>query len=658
MRVMKWVGIGVGALLGLAVLAALVLPSLVNLERYRAALASRAGKTLGREVTLGDLRVSLWGGIGAEAKGLQIAQAPGFGVEPFLAADALRVRLQLLPLLRGQVKVSSAILERPRIRLTHTRDGRWGVEDLLKTHAGPSTPKPSGEAPHPGKASVLGSLFLSEVAVRNGEITLVDQARSPGITLTLTDLDLSLRQAGVSDPLEVRSQAKIGGIGAGRIDSAMRIAAGDSDAPVLDGTIKLRDVEAGPWQDLLLSGGGTKISGPLSAEIKVTGPVTRAAFAGTLDLKPVAIQLGDTFRKAAGEEARLRFEGQREDHGVDFRKLTLSLKDMTLEGTARVPDLAVPRMTFTASAGKLDLDRLLARPAPKQTWLNPAVANASVSPADAKPKAAGASSAGASSAGAAFAAQGRIAVGDLRYGGLALTAVQADVRYRDGLVQVPDLRADFMKGKLTAKGEVDLHPKVPRVALTSRLDSVATEPLVRALALGTWTLRSALNFDGDVSFVGFSSPEILGSAAGGGSLLLKDGRLDGYKPLDRLSEVLLPILATQGLRVRLNEFDQVSGHYTLDKGVLRTKDLTLTKAEGTVTAVGSLGLLDSSLNFDVVAKLGRTTVEAKVTGTTSQPIVVPKSARLQERIEIQFDKAQPDQQSKGLKEIFKRLFGK
>ncbi|HSD52433.1 MAG TPA: AsmA-like C-terminal region-containing protein [Candidatus Methylomirabilis sp.] len=653
MRVMKWVGIGVGAILGLAVLAALVLPSLVNLERYRAALAGRAGRTLGREVTLGALRIHLWGGIGAEARGIQIAQAPGFGAEPFLAADALRVRVELLPLLRGEMKLRSAVLDRPRIHLMHTRDGRWSIEDLLKTSTPPSPSKPSGEPPRPGKTPVLGSLVLSEVAVRNGEVTLVDQAHSPGITLTLTDLDLSLRQAGVSDPLEIRSQAKIGGIGAGRIDSAVRIAAADSDAPVLDATVRLRDVEAGPWQALLLSGGRTKLSGPLSAEIRVTGPVTRAVFAGTLDLKPMAIHLGETFRKAAGEEARLRFEGQREDGGVDFRKLSLTLKGMTLEGTARVPDLAVPRMTFMASAEKLNLDRLLERPASKQTWLGPAVASAAVSPAELRPK-----TAGTSSAGAAFAAQGRISVGDLRYGGLALTAVQADVRYRDGLVQLPDLRADFMKGKLTAKGEVDLRPKVPRATLTSRLDNVATEPLIRALALGTWTLRSALNFDGDLTFVGFSSPEILGSAAGGGSLLMKDGRLDGYKPLDRLSEVILPILATQGVRVRLNEFDQVSGHYTLDKGVLRTKDLTLTKAEGTVTAVGSLGLLDSSLNFDVVAKLGRTTVEAKVTGTTSQPIVVPKLGRLQERFEIQLDKPRSDQQGKSLKEIFKGLFGK
>ena len=53
-RVLKWVGIGVGAILILALLAALALPSLVNLERYRAALASRAGKALGREVKLGE----------------------------------------------------------------------------------------------------------------------------------------------------------------------------------------------------------------------------------------------------------------------------------------------------------------------------------------------------------------------------------------------------------------------------------------------------------------------------------------------------------------------------------------------------------------------------------------------------------------------------
>jgi AsmA protein len=648
-RVLKWVGLAIGGIVVLAVLAALLLPVLVNLDRYRAVLASRVGKALGREVTLGSLQVDLWHGLGAEAKGIQIAQAPGFGPEPFLAADALRVRVQLLPLLRGQVKVNTAVLDHPRIRLMHTGDGRWSVDDLMKLSAAPPPPKLPAEAVRPGKASLLGGLLLNQVVVKSGEITLLDQTRSPGLTLTLTDLDLTVRQATVSDPLEVRSRARIGGVGTGRIELAGRLSLTDPDVPALDVTVTLQDVEVGPWQALFLTGSGTKLSGPLSAEVKVSGPIPRAAFTGNLNLKPVTIQVGELFQKAAGEETNLRFEGRREDQGVNLPKLSLLLKDVKVDGSLRIPDLSTPRMTFTATSATVDLDRLLAKPAAKSAWLAPAPAYAAAPPRPA---------AETRTAGPGLAVQGRVNIGDLKYQGLTLTAFQADLRYQDGVVQLPDVQANVANGKIRAKGEVDLRSKLPRLALTSRLDSLATEPLVRAFGLGPWTLQSTLTSDGSVHFAGLSKPEALGSAAGEGSLLLKNGRLLGYKPLDRLSEVIGPILASQGIRVRLNEFEQVSGHYTLDKGILRTKDLTLTKAEGIVTAAGWLGLLDSSLNFDVTAKLGRTIIEAKVTGSTSQPIVVPKLGRMQRKIETEIEKAVPGEQGKGLKDLFKGLFGK
>ena len=295
-RVLKWLGLALGGIVVLAVLAALLLPTIVNLDRYRAVLASRVSKAVGREVTLGSLRVDLWRGIGAEARGIQIAQAPGFGSEPFLTADALRVRVQLLPLLRGQVKVSTAVLEHPRIRLLHARDGAWSVDDLMKAHPPPPPPKPPAEAVRPERGPLMGGLLLNQVAVNNGEVTLLDQARSPGLMLTLTDLNLTVRQASVSDPLEVRSRARIGGVGTGRIESAGRISLTDPDVPALDMTVTLQDVEVGPWQALFLTGGGTKLSGPLSAELKLTGPIPQAVFTGNLNLKPVMIQVGDAFR--------------------------------------------------------------------------------------------------------------------------------------------------------------------------------------------------------------------------------------------------------------------------------------------------------------------------------------------------------------------------
>ena len=648
-RILKWVGIVLGCLVILMVLAALLLPTLVNLDRYRGVLASRASKALGREVTLGSLRVDLWGGIGAEAKGIQIAQAPGFGSEPFVAADALRVRVQFLPLLHGQLKVSTAALERPRIRLVHTRDGRWSVDDLIKAPPVPLPTKLPAELPRPGKAPILGGLLLNEVAMKKGEITLLDEARSPGFTLTLTDLDLTVQQGKPSDPLQVRSQARIGGVGSGRIESVGKVSLTEPDAPVLDVTVTLRDMEVSPWQALLLPSGGTKLSGPLSAEIKVSGSIPRAAFVGNVNLKPATIQIGGMFRKAAGEDASVSFEGRREDQGVNLPKISLLLKDVKVDGNLRIPDLSSPRVTFAATSAKVNLDHLLVKPLAKSAWLTPAIALAATPP---RPPAE------ARTTGPGLAAQGHVNIGDLMYQGLNLNAFQADLRYQDGVVQLPDVQANVANGKIRANGEVDLRSKLPRIALTSKLDSLATEPLVRALALGSWTLQSTLTSDGRVSFAGASKPEILGSAAGDGSVELKDGRVSGYKPLDRLSEVIGPILASQGTPIRLNEFQQVTGHYTLDRGILRTKDLTLTKAEGTVTAVGALGLLDSSLDFDVVAKLGRNTIEAKVTGTTGQPIVVPKLGKFQRKIENEIEKALPGEQGKNLKDLFRGLFGK
>jgi AsmA protein len=172
-RTVKWMCVGIGGLLLLAVLAVVLLPPLVNLERYRTLLAQRVGRALGREVTLGALRVSLWGGIGAEAESIHVGQASGFGTEPFLSAEALRVRVELLPLLRGQVRVASAVLERPRVRLVHGSDGRWNVEDLFRGRTSQGAARPPAETTRPGRAPLFGGLLLSEVSVRNGETASV-----------------------------------------------------------------------------------------------------------------------------------------------------------------------------------------------------------------------------------------------------------------------------------------------------------------------------------------------------------------------------------------------------------------------------------------------------------------------------------------------------
>jgi AsmA protein len=647
-RLLKWAGIAFGCFALLVVLAAVILPALVNLERYRALLTQRVSRALGREVTLGDLRVSLWQGVGAEATGIQVAQVPGFGAEPFLTADALRVRLQLLPLFRGQVKVASATLERPRIRLVHAQHGRWSLDDLLKGPALAPPARPQAEGPRTGKAPILGGLVLAKVSVRNGEVMLLELGQPAPVTLSLADVDLDLRHENPTEPITLRLSARLSGAASGQIEANAQIAQGDKDGLDLDATIAFKEMEVKAWQAPAAGGReGSSLSGPLAGEVRLSGPLARMGFTGRLNLKSAAVRIGGAFQKPAGEDASVTYQGQREDQGVRVTKLVLTCRDTTVEGTLHVPDLKTPRLTFTAASSKVNLDRLMAGPPSKQASLAGGVAWAAATQRE-TPKVETSS----------LSVQGLLNIGELNYRGLAWSAVRADIRYQGGVVQLPEIQATFMNGRLVAKGEVDLRPKTPRVSFHSRLEHVATEPLGKALALGAWKLTSDLSSESQVEFTWQTLSDILGSATGSGSIQLGQGRLTDYRPLDRLAEVVTPVLAAQGVRVRLNEFEKLSGSYTLEKGILRTKDLTLTKTEGTVTASGALDLLDSSLDFDVVAKLDRATVEAKITGTTAQPIVIPKLARLQRKIESEIDKALPGGQGQGLKDLLKGLFGR
>ncbi len=646
-RAVKWMGTGIGGLLLLAVLAVVLLPALVNLERYRTLLTQRVGRALGRDVTLGALRVSVWRGVGAEARSIRVGQAPGFGAEPLLSAEALRVRVELLPLLRGQVKVASAVLERPRVRLVRGGDGRWNVEDLFQGRATQNAARPPAEPARPGKASLLGGLLLTELVVRNGEIDLVEPGWPAAAMVALVDVGATVRHDQPSEPFDVRWHARLAGGGSGQLDAALRIAPGGKEGPTADGTVSFTEAEVRAWQALLPSGAdGPMFDGPASGELRLAGPLARAAFVGSLDLRSTTVRVGPAFRKPADEDARVAFEGRREGGGLRLTHFAITFRDATLTGTAHLADMRAPHVVFTAASPRLDLDRWLA-PAAKRARLWPSAAWAA------------APSPGVSRSGATGpSAQGKVSLGELTCRGMTWSAVEADVEYQGGVLRLPEVRAKVAEGRLQAHGEADLRQSVPKVSLTARLDKAATEPLLKALAVGPWTLRSGLDFEGQFQFAGVALPDILGSAVGHGRLELRSGRMIGYRPLDRLGEMVAPILAAQGIRVRLDEFDQVRGHYTVEKGIARTTDLTLTKPEGTIAAAGTLGLLDSALDFDVVAKFGRSTIEAKVTGTTAQPVVVPKLGKTQQKIEREIDKVLPGETGRTLKEIFRGLFGR
>jgi AsmA protein len=141
----------------------IVLPFLINVNSFRPQIESQASSALGRQVTLGNLNLSIFSG-SVEAKNVAIADDPAFSKSPFITAQSLKIGVELMPLIFSkQLNVTDIILEQPQISLLKAANGTWNYSSL----GGASAKKT--EAPKPGESA---NLSVGKLSIRNGKLTV------------------------------------------------------------------------------------------------------------------------------------------------------------------------------------------------------------------------------------------------------------------------------------------------------------------------------------------------------------------------------------------------------------------------------------------------------------------------------------------------------
>src|SRR5437763_46059 len=101
----------IGILVALLILIAAALPFLVNANAFRPRLESELTRALGRRVTVGDLKFSLFSG-SLTANDLAVADDPTFSTSPFLHAKALSLKAELWPLISSrQLRITGLTID-------------------------------------------------------------------------------------------------------------------------------------------------------------------------------------------------------------------------------------------------------------------------------------------------------------------------------------------------------------------------------------------------------------------------------------------------------------------------------------------------------------------------------------------------------------------
>jgi AsmA protein len=183
---------------------------LVDANHFRPQIQASLGQALGREVTLGQLHVSIWSG-SLDADEIRIGDDPAFGDKPFVSAKSLQLGVKLWPLLlHRQVQITSLALDQPMVRLVENRAGRWNFSNF---GAGKTT------APAANASTAAPPAFsVDRLRISDGRI---DLQRAAGDARSYRKVDLRADHVGLGAAFPFSMGADIAGGGSLKLDGTL-----------------------------------------------------------------------------------------------------------------------------------------------------------------------------------------------------------------------------------------------------------------------------------------------------------------------------------------------------------------------------------------------------------------------------------------------------
>lgn len=137
-------------------------------ERLKAMVIPRAEQALGRQVSIGTIKVGLFKGISIE----DFAVKEEDGKTDFVSTQSFILRYDLMPLLKKQVVVSEVLVENPTILIQRDKNGKFNYESLAVFKKSPS--KKNLPSPAAGQAALPLALTVDQIRVQNAKITVRD----------------------------------------------------------------------------------------------------------------------------------------------------------------------------------------------------------------------------------------------------------------------------------------------------------------------------------------------------------------------------------------------------------------------------------------------------------------------------------------------------
>ncbi len=653
-RVLKLLGIVVGAVVVLFVVVGVVVSLVFDPNDYKDEITAAVQNATGRELTLdGDLELALFPTIRIAMGSATLSNAPGFGDQPMARIGNAELRVALLPLLKQSIRIHEARLAGLELNLARDRRGANNWQDLGGRSGTAAAPADGGG----GEAPSALELGVDAIEIENARVVFNDAAT--GNRWELADFGMTAEAFGVGERFPLHMQFKLAGADvAVAVDADMQATLALADnayrldelAVTLDGSgegwpggpsqakLTFESLAANLANETLELSGltldflGITMAGSLSgqkvlSDLALTGAVEIRPFVPreVLERFGVDVQTADaSVLTRASAKANLLYNSRQ----VGLRDMQLMLDDSTLTGRVA---LEGERLAYDLAVDDINVDRYL--PPSEEPSDGPAEEGSLDEvdlPIDVM---------------RTVQARGELEFGRARFSGLTLTNAAFALNAANGAAQLTP-SALLYGGRFSGDIRLQVEGDAARMSVVQNLDDVDLAALGRDLLgsadiTGTGDVRLSLvtqgqnlgqmrrDLDGDVAFT-----------VSNGSIEGIDLWFELRRARARLSGDPLP---ERGDAPRRTTFSSLSATGVVQDAVLTNRDLNGRLDFMTIDGSGTVNLLDDTIDFDLVATMldgpvlqsdpamvryAGARLPLRVTGTIAEPSVLPDFAAI------------------------------
>lgn len=174
---------------------------LIDPDLYRNIIQKSLSAALGKEVTIGKAKISLWRDVGLSFEDFRVKD-PSQTFD-LLQSKRLILVAKMLPLLKREVQWSRIVIEQPRLHLTRDKNGQFNFSE------GPLTGEKL-KASQQKMLQTLSTLFGGSLTLRDGELSFSDQGLGElPLTTHIKSLNLQLTKVAYHKPFSFRLDGKI-----------------------------------------------------------------------------------------------------------------------------------------------------------------------------------------------------------------------------------------------------------------------------------------------------------------------------------------------------------------------------------------------------------------------------------------------------------------